>query len=83
MMTKRDYTTLPWQKRLRDLEISKEKCNIRNAWLELVENMIATDELIEDMDCSEEEKEESRRLQKEAWETLFSKEMIGSIIIED
>ena len=83
MMTKRDSTTLPWQKRLRELQVSKERCNIRNAWLELVDNMIATDELIEEMDCSDEDREESKRLQKEAWEALFSEEMVGSIILEE
>ena len=72
---------LPLQKQLRKIQRQREKFQVLMAYNSLVESLIETDEMINDMPEGE-EKEEKKRQQEEAWRIMFADDMISLIKIE-
>ena len=72
---------LPLQKELRKIQRQRERFQVLMAYNSLVESLIETDEMINDMPEGE-EKEEKKRQQEEAWQIMFADDMISTIKIE-
>ena len=81
MSREKHLKDLPIQKQLRKIKQQREKFQVLMAYNDLVESMIETDKMIEDMPEGE-EKQQKLAQQEQAWELMVAEDMISLIKIE-
>ena len=82
MSREKHLKDLPIQNQLRKIKEQREKFQVLMAYNDLVESMIETDKMIEDMPEGE-EKQQKLEQQELAWELMVAEDMISLIKIEN